>query len=121
MDREKRALFNAAYTDETYRAFMDRFEGKVGSVPFRVAETPLLMTHALRDRLAKNAMEIVNQLSEAKLLERLRKAVPDRYFVQGVDPLPNCVQVDFALTEGADGQMDGRVVELQAFPSLYAL
>ena len=38
-----------------------------------------------------------------------------------MDPLPNCVQVDFALTRGADGRVEGRVVELQAFPSLYAL
>ena len=35
--------------------------------------------------------------------------------------LPNCVQVDFALVKGDDGQLTGRVVELQAFPSLYAL
>src|SRR5690606_24019747 len=30
-------------------------------------------------------------------------------------------QVDFALTRDAQGRVEGRVVELQAFPSLYAL
>lgn len=121
MDREKRALFNAAFTDATYAEFMRRFESKVGPVPFRVAETPLFMTPALRDRLARYAVEITGQLSEPARLATLKKAIPAQYDVPGMDPLPNCVQVDFALTEGADGRIDGRVVELQAFPSLYAL
>lgn len=121
MDRDRRALFNAAYTDETFRDFTRRLESRVGPAPFRVAETPLFMTHDLRDRLARHASEIVGQLSRPELLERLKQAIPAHYDVPGMDPLPNCVQVDFALVDGPDGRMDGRVVELQAFPSLYAL
>lgn len=121
MHQQQRALYNAAFSDATYTDFQKRFEAKVGPVPFRVAETPLFMTHALRDRLARHAREIVEQLSRPELLATLKKAVPAHYHVPGADPLPNCVQVDFALVEGADGTMDGRVVELQAFPSLYAL
>jgi hypothetical protein len=121
MHQEQRALYNAAFSDATYASFVRRFEAKVGPVPFRLAETPLFMTHALRDRLARHAREIVAQLSRPELLATLKKAVPAHYHVPGADPLPNCVQVDFALVEGPDGTMDGRVVELQAFPSLYAL
>lgn len=121
MDKARRELFNAVDTDRTYATFMRRLESKVGPIPFRVAETPLLFTHELRDRLTKHALEIVGQLSRPELLARLRQAVPAHYDVPGVDALPQCMQVDFALIEGADGRMDGRVVELQAFPSLYAL
>src|SRR5690606_24544400 len=92
-----------------------------GEFPFRVAETPFLMTHALRDWLARSSSEIVEQLSKPENLQVLRKAVPDNYDVPGMDELPNCVQVDFAITENAEGGYEGRVVELQAFPSLYAL
>jgi hypothetical protein len=38
-----------------------------------------------------------------------------------MDALPNCTQVDFAITRAPDGTLEGKVVELQAFPSLYAL
>lgn len=100
---------------------MNRLENRLGKFPFRVAETPLILTQQLRDALAGHATEIVAQLSEPKLLERLKQAIPERYNVRGMDDLPNCVQVDFAVTRNGDGSFDGRVVELQAFPSLYAL
>jgi hypothetical protein len=38
-----------------------------------------------------------------------------------MDALPSCTQVDFAIVRGPDGELEGKVVELQAFPSLYAL
>ena len=36
------------------------------------------------------------------------------------DAAPDVMTVDFAVVRGEDGALDGRVVELQAFPSLYA-
>ncbi|HLL53083.1 MAG TPA: hypothetical protein VK447_06020, partial [Myxococcaceae bacterium] len=121
MDTRRRDLFNAAYSDNLFADFMGRLERKFGKFPFRVAETPLIITTELRDTLARHSSEIVEQLSEPALLAKLKQVIPPHYNVPGMDPLPNCVQVDFALVEGPDGKMDGRVVELQAFPSLYAL
>ena len=121
MDPLRRPLFNKVYSDDFFARYMNRLESRLGKFPFRVAETPLILTHQLRDTLARHATEIVGQLSEPNLLARLKQAIPDRYRVPGMDDLPNCVQVDFAVTRNADGSFDGRVVELQAFPSLYAL
>lgn len=121
MDPARRPLFNAAFNQALFDDYLSRLQARVGPVPFQVAETPLLMTHDLRDLLARQSKEIVAQLSQPALFAKLRGAVPARYDVPGMDALPNCVQVDFALTRGASGQMEGRVVELQAFPSLYAL
>jgi hypothetical protein len=121
VDTRRRDLFNAAYSDNLFADFMGRMERKFGKFPFRVAETPLIITTELRDTLARHASEIVEQLSEPTLLAKLKQVIPPHYNVPGMDALPNCVQVDFALVEGPDGKMDGRVVELQAFPSLYAL
>jgi hypothetical protein len=121
MDPQRRPLFNAAYSDALFHRYLGRLERDFQHIPFQVAETPLLMTHGLRDELARYAMEIVGQLSEPARLSKLKQAIPPRYNVPGMDALPNCVQVDFALTQGANGQLTGRVVELQAFPSLYAL
>jgi hypothetical protein len=121
VDAPKRALFNAAWNEQVFADFLARFQGRIGPVPFQVAETPLLMTPALRDRLADDASAIVKQLSQPELLKKLKTAIPAHYDVPAMDALPNCVQVDFALTRDASGEMVGRVVELQAFPSLYAL
>lgn len=121
MDPARRPIFNAAFNQALFDGFLERLQARVGPIPFQVAETPLMMTHGLRDWLARNAKEIVDQLSQPALLARLKLAIPAHYNVPGMDFLPNCVQVDFALTKSDSGAMEGRVVELQAFPSLYAL
>ncbi|MHB8879766.1 MAG: hypothetical protein ACYC8T_39260 [Myxococcaceae bacterium] len=113
--------FNAAFSTELFGRVMRRLEDGLGHFPFQVAETPLFLTHALRDRLTRSALEIVEQVREPATLAKLMGAIPERYRVPGMDPLPNCVQVDFALTPKEGGGLEGKVVELQAFPSLYML
>jgi hypothetical protein len=121
LDPKRRLLFNAAYTPELFARVMKRLESGLGPFPFRVAETPLILTHELRDQLARDGVEILKALSEPRRLAELSKAIPPRYDVPRMDELPNCVQVDFALTRAPGGGLQGKVVELQAFPSLYAL
>jgi hypothetical protein len=121
MDRDKRRAFNGAYDEALFQRFLKSLEGVVGALPFRVAETPLFLTKDLVTRLARSASEIVAELSHPDALEAMKRVVPVHYDVQGMDKLPHCVQVDFALCPGKDGELEGKVVELQGFPSLYAL
>lgn len=121
MDLKRRQAFNAAFSDELFARMMNHLENRVGPIPFRVAETPLLVTPALRDGLVRDALAIVSQLAVPARQEKLRRAVPARYDMPGMGPLPNTVQVDFGLVQGPGGQLEGRLIELQGFPSLYAL
>jgi hypothetical protein len=122
MDRALRSAFNAAYTPDFYPSYLGRLEARLGcKVPFRIAETPLFIPPALRDGLARAANEIVAQISAPALIERMKRAIPPHLDVPRMDALPNCTQVDFAIVRGPDGELEGKVVELQAFPSLYAL
>lgn len=122
MERTFRQLYNAAYTPDLYRRYLARLEAQLGCpIPFRVAETPLFLPRELRDRLTTFAREIVDQLCDPELIKRASKAIPARLNVPGQDLLANCIQVDFAITREEDGSLSGRLVELQGFPSLYAL
>jgi len=122
MDSALRRAFNAAYTPEFYTTYLSRLEQRLGcNIPFRVAETPLFLPDALRQKIERAANEIVHQISAPAMIEKMKRAIPPHLDVPRMDPLPNCVQVDFAITRGADGALEGKVVELQAFPSLYAL
>lgn len=122
MDPVFRKLFNDAYDDDFYKRYIGALEARLGcTIPFRVAETPLFMPEGLRKHLAKSAREIVHQISRPDLVAKMKRAIPKELDVAGMDPLPNCAQVDFAIVRGESGELEGRVVELQAFPSLYAL
>lgn len=121
MEKTSRAAFNAAFTDELYERYLDTLRRNFGDIPFRVAETPLFFTKALREKLVSYAMDLTGQLSAPQMIQRCRKAVPEAFDVPNMDELPNTVQVDFALVPGADGEMDGQLIEMQGFPSLYAL
>jgi hypothetical protein len=122
MEPTFRRAFNAAFGPSTYQDYIGRLERRLGcTIPFRVAETPLFLPETLRANLEKSATEIVRQISNPALVEKMKRAIPPHLDVPGMDPLPNCVQVDFAVTRGPDGELEGKVVELQAFPSLYAL
>lgn len=123
MDPVLRRAYNAAYSNAFYTRFRERLEQRVGcAIPFPLAETPLFLPAGLRERLVKSATEIMRLISAPDLIERLRPAVPKHLDVPGMDgSLPACTQVDFAIVRGPDGELDGKVVELQAFPSLYGL
>ena len=121
MDKLARAAFNNAFDEKLFSTLQNDLAARVGPVPFRVAETPFFLSHALRDRLSRASVEIVDQLLRPDALAEMKKAIPAHYNAPGMSALPDCVQVDFAICKGeaADG-FDIRVVELQAFPSLFA-
>ncbi len=117
-----RRAFNASFPPDFHSEFMRRFEKRIGTtVSYRVAETPLFLPDGLRKYLARSATEIVQQISQPEAVAKMKKAIPAHLDAPGMDHLPNCVQVDFAIVRNAEGELEGRVVELQAFPSLYAL
>lgn len=120
MDSTVRDTFNRSFDAALFESLQHRLAARVGAVPFRVAETPLFLDAELRAALAAGAEALTDQLLVPATLAALRGSVPERYDVPGTTALPDCVQVDFALADAGDGRIVPRLVELQAFPSLYA-
>jgi hypothetical protein len=122
MNPELRRIYNAAYKPELYRNYVGRLETWLDvKIPFRIAETPFFIPKELRQKLATSAREIVDQISNPKVIEAMKGAIPPALDVPRLDALSNCLQVDFAIVRGEDGELTGKVVELQGFPSLYSL
>jgi len=123
VDLKLRALFNANYHDALYRrvcALMaERLEEP--SYGFRLAEMPLLVPPDLRAKLETGAKEILALLCRPEMLAAGRRAIPEHFFAPGDDALPQCVAIDFAIVREADGSLAPRLIELQGFPSLYAM
>ena len=117
-----RQRFNREYTDERYDAFMRAVEARVGMhVPFTLCETPCFLPASLVDRLVVEAQAMLAQLfANRDYLHAADAVVPPALRLGSGETRPTCVQVDFGLVRGANG-FEGRLVELQAFPSLYGL
>jgi hypothetical protein len=116
-----REEFNRKYTPEEYQRFLGRLDAACGThVGFRVSETPCFVPKALLDQMALYGRELISQLVDNPQYRRASDAsVPAQYNVANESPLPMFVQVDFGLVRNASGELEPKLVELQAFPSLY--
>ncbi len=118
---ELRAAYNAAYSDEKYREYERRLSERGGmEIPFRLAETPVFVPRELREEMLAACREIFRQLSTPGALARSLSAVPPEFDVPGCDASPTFVVVDFAVARGEGGRLAPMLIELQAFPTLYA-
>jgi hypothetical protein len=117
-----RKQFNASFTPEKYRAFLQRIDDACGThVQFRLSETPCFFPKALLDRMAEDGKELIRQLVDsADYRARSSDSIPAEFRVPNEPPHPMFVQVDFGLVRDAGGELQPKLVELQAFPSLYA-
>ena len=118
---ELRNRFNERFTESAYSGLLRRLEERCGvPVEFRVAETPIFVTGAMLGGLAETGAELTRQIvANPQCLDAARKAIPAGYMVANETPHPNFLTADFALVRDAGGELVPRLVEIQAFPSVY--
>src|SRR6201987_2380421 len=117
-----RQRFNKNFTPEKYQKFTRHIDDVCGThVEFRLSETPCFFPKELIDRMARDGEALIRQLVDNPgYRARSDDAVPAEFNVPNEAPHPMFVQVDFGLVRDARGQLHPKLVELQAFPSLYA-
>jgi hypothetical protein len=117
-----RKQFNAGFTPEKYQAFLRRVDEACGThVQFRVSETPCFFPRSLIDGMVGDGKDLIRQLVEsAEYRARSEASIPAEFRVPNEPEHPMFVQVDFGLVRDATGALQPKLVELQAFPSLYA-
>jgi hypothetical protein len=116
-----RRAFNAAWTDARYEALLAHLQRRTaGSIEFPVSETPCFFPTPLIDELAAIGGELIGQAMTGEAAAAAARVVPDQFRgAAGSEPHPTFVQVDFGLVRGVSGGIEPKLVELQAFPSLY--
>jgi hypothetical protein len=117
-----RHQFNGSFTPEKYHTFLQRVDEACGThVQFRLSETPCFFPKSLVDRMASDGQDLIRQLVDNPAYRaKSYEAVPPEFKVPNESPHPMFVQVDFGLVRDARGELQPKLVELQAFPSLYA-
>jgi hypothetical protein len=117
-----RKQFNARFSADKYQTFLQRMDDACGThVQFRLSETPCFFPERLLRRMADNGKALIRQLVESpEYLARSNASIPEQFRVPNEPAHPMFVQVDFGLVRDASGELQPKLVELQAFPSLYA-
>jgi hypothetical protein len=116
-----REAFNRNFLPETYQQLLKNLEASAGTpIAFRVSETPCFFPKALLDQMAEYGRDLVLQLvNNPEYLRASNATIPPQYNVANESPRPMFLQVDFGLVRDAQGELEPKLVELQAFPSLY--
>ena len=122
MIAELREAFNRRFSSAAYAELLARLDKRCGvHVEFRVAETPVFLPRPLMDQIAGIGSALAERLmSWPEYLSAARKSIPPKYLVAGESEHPNFLTADFALVREQNGVLAPRLVEIQAFPSVYA-
>jgi hypothetical protein len=116
-----RDQFNAQFTPAKYDDLLSRLNRFTRtSIEFRVAETPCFFSRELIDELAKTGANLTHQLLDnPDYLQASNQTIPSQYNVPNENPQPNFMTVDFGLVRNPEGTLSPKLVELQAFPSIF--
>lgn len=123
MIAELRRAYNAAFAEERYLGLLRDLEADCGCpIAFRISETPIFLSGEITRELEKAAWEILDTVTSEDYLRNTLfhtgRAVPAALAVPGEDAQPVFLQIDFGLAREQD-RIVPRLIELQAFPSLY--
>ncbi|MBI3474895.1 MAG: hypothetical protein HY010_04130 [Acidobacteria bacterium] len=117
-----RQAFNSGFTPEKYKAFRRELASRCGmEVPFQISETPCFFPSSLVARLCEDGKDLIRQLVDnPDYRARSENTIPAHFRVPNEASHPMFIQVDFGLVRDPAGDFHPKLVELQAFPSLYA-
>ena len=117
---EYRAQYNAEFTGEKYSRLKAILKEKIGFEPgFRLSESPVFLPKYFKDKLNAACHSIIEQI-KAMPRPELEKALPKKYNIPGDSSHPHFLIIDFGICKNTNGEAEPQLIELQAFPSLYA-
>ena len=116
-----RSDFNARFTEEKYTELLQRLNERTQTqVQFRVAETPCFFSAEILQTLVKAGMDLTTQLlGNTDYMRASNAAIPPEYCVPNQDLHPHFMTVDFGFVHDGAGALQPKLVEMQAFPSIF--
>jgi len=117
-----RQSFNSKFKPEKYSQLLALLAERCGvPIGFRVSETPCFLPAPLLERMATDGKDLIRQLVDSREYRaRSEESIPAEFKAPNESPHPMFIQVDFGLVRDPSGELQPKLVELQAFPSLYA-
>ncbi|MFC3157820.1 hypothetical protein SAMN05443633_104166 [Chryseobacterium arachidis] len=115
-----RKQFNQEFSQEKYQQLKEILKQKSGLEPaFRISESPIFLTKEFESKLIDASESIIDQIKTLPK-DTLQKAIPDNCRVPNDTEKPHFFTIDFGICKSENGEIEPQLIELQAFPSLYA-
>ena len=119
MHPDLRARFNADFTPGKYGALLRCVnETEKWPADFRISETPIFLTDEFTNEVTRAANAIVDLTRTPEFARHAQGAIPNGLEVPNESAHPNFLVIDFGICAEGD-RLVPRLIELQAFPSLF--
>jgi hypothetical protein len=116
-----RDAYNEGFSEDKYRSFLQALDSAhPGSIDFRVAESPVFVPRSFRVQMEDTCAYILDLIRNPSFKDRTKASIPSGQWTPGEKDHPHFISFDFGVCLGEDGLPAPRLIELQAFPSLFA-
>jgi len=115
-----RQAFNAAFTKEQYRAFLDDLNHlHPGAIEFRISETPVFVPKAFGKKMIDTCESIIDLIISPNFIPLTDQSIPPGDFVPGENGHSHFIAFDFGVCTSASGELEPQLIEMQGFPTLF--
>ncbi len=119
---ELRKKYNSEFTPEKYQAFLSELNGMYpGDLDFRIAESPLFIPKDFTDKMLSACESILDVVDTPAYRQASERAVPAALRVPNDDAHPHFIAFDFGICMNEEKTLEPQLIEMQGFPSLFAL
>ncbi len=116
-----RQAFNTQFTTEKYNAYIDELNSLYpGALEFRVAETPVFVSKDFTRQMTDACDDIIDLIMDPTFKELTDRAIPANVHVPGEEGICQFITFDFGVCETEQGELEPQLIEMQAFPTLFA-
>ena len=120
MIEKYRKQFNQEFSKEKYQLTQDKIKDVAGiEAGFRLSESPIFLSKEFKNKLDDACETIVAQIKKIPQ-EVFDKAIPANCKVPNDNAKPHFLAIDFGICKDKNGEIVPQLIELQAFPTLYA-
>lgn len=116
-----RQAYNQSFSEAVYADFLGKIrEDWPGQLDFRVAESPVFIPAALREKLITAGESFIDTITASDFRLKTEAAIPDGQRVPGENGHTSFLAIDFAVCRDEAGDLTPQLIELQGFPSVFA-
>lgn len=121
MESSYRTWFNNQFTTDLYKQYLKEMNAPYpGAIEFRIAETPVFIDAAFRDKMLDACEHIIQLIKQPDFKALTADAVPPNCAIPGNSRHPHFMVFDFGICLNKEtGEPEPQLVEMQGFPTLY--